>query len=353
MKTRTRKRNSSIEVRTGLSGEQRRESKITLQKRTWQRRRVSWLLLPLVVGLITIDASVLQAAPAPVESDAEVIRAFMRELGFHPKLEEQLRAGQILTTGMPEMENTELELAVSAVMLLVRRNPEVVIEAYMDGEAFRTNPRVLQWQTIDNQLQTESDIQDSFSAVGFTAQENAETAALLSGQPQKSFNLSQVEFDQLTAQRVVESAADASEQYRSILIGRYQSYLENGQQGIASYVRPRGKSVKPGDDLALAVESFEFIEPYFPDFYEAVLKPPTPASVLGENIEQRFFWLKQITGDRPNFVLTHNVAHIETQHSIAIEKQFYVGHSYNAMVGLIGCLPFEGNTVVFFKKRGF
>jgi len=222
-----------------------------MQKLIWRRKCAFRLLLPLAIGLVMMNASALKAAPAPAEQDAEVIRVFMRELGFHAELEEQLRAGQILTTGMPEMENTELELAVSAVMLLVRRSPEVVIEAYMDGEVFRTNPHVLQWQTIDSQSQTEPDVQDSFSAVGFTAQENAETAALLSSRPQKSFNLSQAEFDQLTTPGAVESAADASEQYRSILIGRYQSYLENSQQGIASYVRPRGKIIKPADDLAI------------------------------------------------------------------------------------------------------
>jgi hypothetical protein len=75
--------------------------------------------------------------------------------------------------------------------------------------------------------------------------------------------------------------------------------------------------------------------------------------VLGENLEQRFFWLKQITSKRPNFVLSHNVAHIDVQQSIAMEQQFFVGHSYNAMVALIGCLPFEGNTIVFYANRVF
>ena len=310
-------------------------------------------ILLLILGLSAVNISAQDAVPTSGDSDVEVVRHFMRELGFHADFEEQLRAGQILTSGMPEMENTELELAVSAVMLLVRRSPEVVIKAYMDGEVFRANHRVLEWQPIDSQLVAAADIQNEFSRVAYQPGEESDAAALLSSRPQKAFNLSQAEINQLASAQSTDPIVQASDQYRSVLAGRYQSYLAGGHEDIAPYFRSAKNILTPGDDLVNAINEFAFVESYFPMFYKVASQPPSRGDVLGDNLEQRFFWLKQITSKRPNFVLSHNVALIDVRHSIAMEQQFFVGHSYNAMVALIGCLPFEGDTVVFYANRVF
>ena len=48
-----------------------------------------------------------------------------------------------------------------------------------------------------------------------------------------------------------------------------------------------------------------------------------------------------------------NAEDIDDQYAIIVEQQYYVGHSYNALEAVLGCVPYEGGTVVFYTSRVF
>jgi hypothetical protein len=54
---------------------------------------------------------------------------------------------------------------------------------------------------------------------------------------------------------------------------------------------------------------------------------------------------------RPTFILTHQMSIVRPEGSFMAERQFYVGHSYNSLFLLAGCLPVEGGSVVFYSNH--
>ena len=92
---------------------------------------------------------------------------------------------------------------------------------------------------------------------------------------------------------------------------------------------------------------------HFADFYNGILSFPEPAKGDKTPVEHRFFWLETRIQNRPTFVLTHHATDIDNGYALILEQQFYVSHSYNSMEAMIGCIPFEGGTVVFYTNRTF
>jgi hypothetical protein len=57
--------------------------------------------------------------------------------------------------------------------------------------------------------------------------------------------------------------------------------------------------------------------------------------------------------ERPTFVLSHNMLLVRDDVALAYDIQFYVGHSYNSMLTLIGAVSHEGGTLLFCANRVF
>ena len=52
-------------------------------------------------------------------------------------------------------------------------------------------------------------------------------------------------------------------------------------------------------------------------------------------------------------VLAHRMLETGDGYAVGGEVQFYVGHSYNSMLSLVGLTSFEGGTIVFGAVRLF
>jgi hypothetical protein len=276
----------------------------------------------------------------------------MANLAFDKSYKKALLNGRILSTGMPEMEQLREELAVSAVMLVVRAPMEKVVAAYLDGESFRQSDDTIAYHMIHRSQKTGPPAKEDFKTAGFTKGELSEVEKLMKFNGGAAFNFSRDEIEQLRGVDPKDPAVQekVSLILRRILAERCRSYFSRGLTAVKPYERDRGKQSFPGRELTVAVGSTQLLENHFPDFYQSLLKYPANT---GKDIKNDFYWFKNLLDNRPVFQLCHYMADIRSHYAIVAELRFYVEHTYNSMLTVIGCVPFEGGTVVFCINRTF
>ena len=305
----------------------------------------------LLIYIIFAQGFVAQNARADREPPV-TIDSLMAHLAFDKSYKKALLDGKILSTGMPEMETLREELAVSAVMLVVRAPIEKVVASYLDRESFRQNDDIIAFNMIRSPQRTALPVEEDFRAVGFTKDESQEVKKLIDFKGGETFNFSLDEIKQFRGINPKDPAVldKVSLLVRHILLKRYQSYIARGLEAVAPYERDRGKRSLPRRELTVAIGSTKLLENHFSDFYLSLLNYPES---VGENVKNEFYWFKSKLDNRPVFQLRHYMADIHDNFAVVAEMQFYVGHTYNSMLTVIGCVPYEGGTVVFCTNRTF
>jgi len=223
------------------------------------------------------------------------------------------------------------------------------VAAYLDGESFRLNRKILKWQEIRGGAPLG---EDEFAGVGFTAAELPEVRKLVAVKAGSTFNLAANEsalFREIDADAPA-SAGAASAVYRRVLLQRHRAYLENGLKAIAPYDRAKGKHVSPGQELTIATNAMTLLKEKIPEYHAALLEFPHEGVA---DIDNSFFWFKQIMDGRPVFLLSHQMSYVRANYAIIIERQFYVSNSYNSLQMILGCFPYEGGTVVMYANHTF
>ena len=309
------------------------------------------LRIIMVICFILVQDFVAQDARADQEPQVTIDK-IMTHLAFDKSHKKALLSGKILSTAMPEMEKLREELAVAAVMLVVKAPVEKVVAAYLDGDSFRQNSDIIEFKMIKSTEKGGLAIEEDFRPIGFTKKESSEVEKIIDFKGGSTFNFSQDEIKQLQTIDSNDSPVrnKVSLFLRSVLVERYQSYFTRGLEAVKPYDRGEGKSSFPGRELTVAVGSSKLLENHFPGFYQSLLKYPEKTS---KKIKNEFYWYKKMMDDRPTFELSHSMAEICNQYGIVAEVQFYVEHTYNSMLTIIGCVPYEGGTVVFCINRTF
>jgi hypothetical protein len=280
------------------------------------------------------------------------IDQMMAHLGFNKSYKEALLNGKILSTGMPEMEQLRQELAVAAVMLVVKAPMKKVVAAYLDGESFRQNSDMIEYKMIRSTGKSGPVEEEDFKPIGFKKEESSEVEKLLSFKGGETFNFSADEIKQFQGINPKDLAVGdkVSLLLQRILVERYRSYFIRGLEAVEPYDRGRGKLSYPRRELTVAVGSAKLLESHFPGFYQSLLKYPEE---VDKSIGNEFYWFKKKMDNRPAFQLSHYMSDIRGHYGIVAELQFYVEHTYNSMLTIIGCVPYEGGTVVFCTNRTF
>jgi hypothetical protein len=299
----------------------------------------AFALLSLV--LVTLTAPVRAAEPMTASQVAQA-------LGLDRAAEQKLLAGEIVTA--EREETTAKQLAVSIGMLL-EGDPAALAAAVLDGQTLQANPAILGFGKIEPGAAAAG-----LAGVAYTAAEVEEVRKLLQAQAGDEFNLSAEELASLheaTAQYAPQQAGDpavvqaVNEAYRSILLGRLQAYLARGVAGIAPYQRD-GRVSDPAEDLRAAAEASQLLQQAVPDMYRGLVDFPEhqPADV-----QQAFFWVKEMANDRPVFSLNHRMVQRRPDGLILLSRTFYAGHSFNASLSGAGVLPVEDGNAVFYTNR--
>jgi hypothetical protein len=299
----------------------------------------------LAQGFMVQNAHAGQEVPVTIDK-------IMAHLAFDKSYKKALLNGEILSTGMPEMERLREELAVSAVMLVVRAPMEKVVAAYLDGASFRQGDDTIAYHMIHSTQETGAPVKEDFKTIGFTKEELSEVKKLMDFKGGAAFNFSRDEIEQFRSVDPKDPAVQekASLILRRILAERCQSYFSRGLIAVRPYERDRGKQSFPGRELTVAVASTQLLQKHFSDFYQSLLKYPEN---IDKNIKSDFYWFKNRLDHRPVFQLCHYMADIRNHYAIVAELRFYVEHTYNSMLTVIGCVPYEGGTVVFCINRTF
>jgi hypothetical protein len=192
---------------------------------------------------------------------------------------------------------------------------------------------------------TESSDPAAFKGLTFAPGDRREAEALLTAEPGTKFNFNT---EEIRAFRDTKTAVAASQTYQRLLLHRYQSYRTGGLSGIALYDRGGGRFTKPDDELARALKASKLLAERFADVYRAVLGFPKSQP---RDASSRFFWVNQRVENRPTFMLSHRWVWERPEAAVMVERQYYVGHSYNSLQLVGVCVRVNGGTLVIYSNH--
>jgi hypothetical protein len=191
---------------------------------------------------------------------------------------------------------------------------------------------------------------------GYTlgAGEVAEAQDALDATPGGRLNLSAAEIEAahaaLAARRGTDRAAVAEAgavHWRTLLFQRWQAFLARGLDGVAPYAR-RGGVTDPAALLRVAAGDARIVAHLMPRLAEALLRFPAEQSATATN---QFYWVKRQVQGRPTPILIHHLVDVTPQLALYVERQLYVGHTYNASQIFSGAVPYEDGVLVFSSNR--
>jgi hypothetical protein len=186
------------------------------------------------------------------------------------------------------------------------------------------------------------------------ASESGEAEDALDATPGPRFNLAPGEIDAFRALRSTLRGADqravreaVAAQWRTLLVQRWQAFQARGLDGIAPYVR-RGGVSDPAALLRVAAGDARVVGPLLPGLQDELLHYP---AAQASTTRSRFYWVKRQVQGRPTPILIHHLVDVSPGLALYVERQLYVGHSYNASQILSAAVPYESGVLVFSSNR--
>jgi hypothetical protein len=259
----------------------------------------------------------------------------------------RLMAGEILSYSTSEPTDKALS---NGVVMFVKAAPGRLVDAIMHGALLSKDPNVLAYGEIPSGAGVEA-----FKRFTYTARQADEAENLFNVEAGSEFNLSLQEiasFQALAknsgAKRPDAVAKAVTEQYRTLLLQRLQAYQRAGLNGIAPYARGAGKITDAGTELRLFTRQNKLLTLFDPVLQEALLRYPTK---LPPATTSSFFWLNRMVQNRPAAILNHRLIHTFDDTAIIVQNEFYGSHTFNAGQLVIGSVPFQDGTLVFYTHR--
>lgn len=259
-----------------------------------------------------------------------------------------LKRGEILSQTLDESTDKELAMEIA---LFLHAPLNRVVDHLRRGELEATDPDIVSRGEIPPEAGVEA-----FRHFALTAEDADEIEDLLKPEADERFNLAEGEIAGFKTLRPALAKADGqnkaqavSLRYQEILSNRYQAYRRSGLAGIAHYTRGEGTTaVEVSMELRYAATNTEALARYRPELYKAWLNYPQN---LPGGVEQSFFWENRKVENRPTAILAHRLFQASNAGAVVLIRHYYVGHSYNALNLMIGCLPYQDGTIVFYSQR--
>jgi hypothetical protein len=191
---------------------------------------------------------------------------------------------------------------------------------------------------------------------GFTlgSDEIGEAQEVLDAAPGSRFNLSTAEIEAFHAARanarpgnrssVLEAAAS---QWRIVLLERARAFRTRGVEGIAPYAR-RGGTADPAALLRAAADDARIAADVAPRLGAELLAYPAGPSPTATS---QFYWVKRQVQSRPDPIVIHHLTDVTAARALYVERQLYVGHTYNASQILCLAIPYEDGVVILSSNR--
>lgn len=281
------------------------------------------------------------AAAAPTFDDV------LNRLGYSAEDKAALLAGKIVATDLKRTRDDQL---IAAVAVLVKAPIAVLAENARKGLNIERDDATTAFGRLDGQPGT-----GQFGAARFYEGDRREVERLFAASADGTFNLSKRELEALKAELpaimpgYAESADAASGAYQAILAGRYGAYLRKGLDGIDDY--QAGARLQPAAELRGAYDQVKpFLDEHFPDFAAALGGFPAAQS---PDIHNGFYWLKRDVEGRPAFILAHQMVQSGPDFVLLSQRQYFVGHTYEALQVIALALPAGGDSAVFYVNSAY
>ena len=300
-------------------------------------------IVPLLAAAILLPAADLSAQDAPS------VKEITDHLRYKDSQIQRLMRGEIVSNDMEETLDKQMGVTLA---MLIRAPFAHVADSARLGRYFDQSLDIVKIWPLGSEPTL-----DDFAAIGFDGSEIAEVKKLVGAKPGSGFNLSAGEFERLSGLKrylegrsgqgagMLESVNDA---YRAILFGRLQAYQAGGLGAIEPYTRGGRKTASPSDELTLAIAREAFLSRRMPDLFLTFINYPKHTGVT---VEHDYFCLKQKVEGRPCFVLIHRMYTETPEYLLGMERQFFVGHTYNSLQKVAGAFKSDDDTIVIHTSR--
>lgn len=168
------------------------------------------------------------------------------------------------------------------------------------------------------------------------------------------FNLAPPEIEAFRAAKGMPRETDrgaiqeaAAGQWRVLLLQRAQAFQARGLDGIAPYARRSGTS-DPAALLRVAAGDARIIAHLAPRLGDALLRYPAEQSPTAMS---QLYWVKRQVQSRPTPIVLQHLVDVSPAVALYVERQIYVGHTYNASQILSAAVPYEDGVLILSSNR--
>jgi len=294
----------------------------------------------LLAGLLLLPHPV-RAADAPAADEGQALD--VRRLS--PDQRRRLLAGD--TIAYQVAETSEAELGAGVAMYL----PVPLAQA---AEVLTSADVVLKDPSITASGPVPPNATPDMLGFKLGSSELAEAQDVLDAAPGSRFNLAPPEIDAFRSAKASLRGGDrtlvldvAAASWRTLLVQRARAFRARGLDGVLPYARRNGVS-DPAALLRVAAGDARIVAHLAPRLSEALLRFPAEQSPTAIS---ELYWVKRMVQGRPDPILLHHLVDLTPAMALYVERQVYVGHTYNASQILCAALPLEEGVLIISSNR--
>jgi len=293
------------------------------------------IVIVLMAALIGMIAGAHATWAEPTADDV------LAAMDFSAAEKQRILAGEMISGDVRAVSERDLSLTLA---FIVKVPPDELAEEVLAGTLSKSDDQLTARGTISQPGSVED-----FAGLQLVPGGSAVAKAYISASGGDNLNLATGEIAAFNARKNQDDPVKAVEQQlRMMLLSRYQAYRSSGLAGILPYDRG-GKSSDPAADLRKASEA-PVLKKFFPAFQKVLMEYP---QVTVPGLKENFFWVNNRIDDLPTVALTHLLVAPEGSARIVIQRQFYVGRSYNAEQAIAGFFPVQQGTLVAYVNHTF
>jgi hypothetical protein len=299
-----------------------------------------------VVLMLLLPVASPGAEPTQVPDGKTLAGKLLGYLGLEQGKRAQLESGDVVDNGLSGREQLPEEIVAAGAMLLVKA-PEAgaVVDAFLHPETFLRIHQVQRYQALEG---------GSVELAAFSTMPLPDLGRLqeLVKAPARNLNLNTAEAEKLKA--LSPTASDLESRVRStlaeIFAARLGAYARQGLPGVQPYVRANGEVVNPAVELRNAIRGLAFLADEFPGFVDVL---GVPTSGPDSRLTRQYYWMERRLETDNVLALSAELRRRDARAAIGADVHFYASREYNAMLTLIGVIPYGEEWMVFAINHTF
>ena len=299
-----------------------------------------------VVLMLVLPATCPGAEPSPIPDGKSLAAELLVYLGLDQAKRAQLESGEVVHNGLSGREQLPEEIAAAGAMLLVKApQAGAVVDAFLHTETFLRIHKVQRYQALR---------EGSAELAAFSTMLLPDVRRLreIVSAPDRNLNVDTAEAEKLKA--LDPGANGLEERVRAVLAeifaARINAYVRQGFSGVQPYVRANGELVNPAVELRTAVRGLAFLADEFPGFVDSL---GASASVASPRLTRQYYWMERKVDSDNVLALSAELRRRDAQAAIGADVHFYASRDYNAMITLIGVVPYGGEWMAFAINNTF